>query len=96
MLALYLRRESLASAYGAAGSIIVILLWVYYASLILFFGAEFTQVYTRQTGGKITLPRYAVQVTEEDRAQQGIPTQRPSAHTRHPREAPSDSDGGSS
>ena len=96
LLALYLGRETLASAYGAAGSLIVILLWVYYASLILFFGAEFTQVYTRQTGGKITLPRYAVQVTEEDRAQQGIPTQRPSAHTRHPREAPSDSDGGSS
>jgi membrane protein len=38
------------SAYGAAGSLIVLLLWVYYSSQILFFGAEFTQVYARRYG----------------------------------------------
>ncbi|RYD85253.1 MAG: YihY/virulence factor BrkB family protein [Verrucomicrobiaceae bacterium] len=41
----YLGRESMASAYGAAGSIVLLLLWIYYTSCILFFGAEFAQVY---------------------------------------------------
>src|SRR5581483_11573239 len=49
LLGLYLGRQSTSSAYGAAGSVIVILMWVYYASVILFFGAEFTQVYARRT-----------------------------------------------
>jgi membrane protein len=47
---LYLTRQTVASAYGAAGSLVVILLWVYYSSLIIFLGAEFTQVYTRRYG----------------------------------------------
>jgi membrane protein len=41
----YLGREGTASAYGAAGSVVLVLMWVYFASSILFFGAEFTQVY---------------------------------------------------
>jgi membrane protein len=41
----YLGREGTASAYGAAGSVVFVLMWVYFASSILFFGAEFTQVY---------------------------------------------------
>jgi membrane protein len=72
LLALYLGRKSTTSAYGAAGSVIVILMWVYYASLILFFGAEFTQVYARQTGAKILPGKYAVAVTRRQRAQEGI------------------------
>ena len=83
LLALYLGRESTTSSYGAAGSVIIILMWVYYASLILFFGAEFTQVYARQTGAKIVPKKYAVPVTEEQRAEQGIPEQH------HPAEHPS-------
>jgi len=43
----YLGRTSVASAYGAAGSLVVVLLWVYYSSLIFFFGAEITWVYSR-------------------------------------------------
>ena len=73
LLGLYLGRQSTASAYGAAGSVIVILMWVYYASVILFFGAEFTQVYAKATGTKITPAKYAVPVTEKDREEQGIP-----------------------
>jgi membrane protein len=46
-IGLYLGRTAVASPYGAAGSVIVIVLWVYYASLILLFGAEFTRVYSR-------------------------------------------------
>ena len=73
LLGLYLGKQSTSSAYGAAGSVIVILMWVYYASVILFFGAEFTQVYARQTGAKIVPKKYAVPVKEEERAEQGIP-----------------------
>src|SRR6185369_81448 len=73
LLGLYLGKQSTASAYGAAGSVIVILMWVYYASVILFFGAEFTQVYAKQTGTKVVPAKYAVPVTEEERAQEGIP-----------------------
>ena len=46
-LGMYLGRSGVASAYGAAGSVIVILLWVYYAAQILFFGAEVTKVYSK-------------------------------------------------
>jgi membrane protein len=45
LLGLYLARSTVSSAYGAAGSLVVILLWVYYSAQIIFFGAEFTQVY---------------------------------------------------
>ncbi len=47
---LYLTRQSIGSAYGAAGSLVVILMWVYYCALIIFLGAEFTQVYARRHG----------------------------------------------
>src|SRR5213080_266994 len=49
-LGLYLGSGSAASAYGAASSLITLLLWVYYSSQILLFGAEFTQVYASQAG----------------------------------------------
>jgi membrane protein len=45
LIGLYLAKGSVASAYGAAGSLVIILLWVYYASQILLFGAQFTQVF---------------------------------------------------
>jgi len=73
LMALYLGREGTASAYGAAGSVMVILLWIYYSSVILLFGAEFTQVYAKETGSQIVPSKYAVPVTEEARAQQGMP-----------------------
>jgi len=44
LLALYLGRTAVASAYGAAGSLIVVILWVYYSAMIFYFGAEFTRV----------------------------------------------------
>src|SRR5438128_9984025 len=47
-IGLYLGRSSLGSAFGAAGSILIILAWVYYSSQILFFGAEFTKIYAEQ------------------------------------------------
>jgi membrane protein len=53
LIGLYLGGSSLRSAYGAAGSLVVILLWVYYSTHILFFGAELTQAYARRYGKEI-------------------------------------------
>jgi membrane protein len=47
---LYLTHQSIGSAYGAAGSLVVMLMWVYYSALIVFLGAEFAQVYARHHG----------------------------------------------
>lgn len=52
-LGMYLGRSSVSSAYGAAGSLVIVLLWVYYSAQILFFGAEFTQVYANRFGKKL-------------------------------------------
>ena len=49
-IGLYLGRGSTASSFGAAGSLAVLLIWVYYSAMILFLGAEFTQVYARTYG----------------------------------------------
>ncbi len=56
-IGLYLGRGSVGSAYGAAGSLVVILVWVYYAAQILFFGAELTQVYARKHGSRLGTPK---------------------------------------
>jgi membrane protein len=75
LLGLYLGRSSTTSAYGAAGSLVIVLLWVYYSAQILFLGAEFTQVYAKKYGSQIQPAENAVAVTEEARAQQGMPRQ---------------------
>jgi membrane protein len=72
LLGLYLGRASVASAYGAAGTLVIIMLWAYYSSQILFFGAEFTQVYARSYGRRIQPADNARPVTAEGRAQQGL------------------------
>jgi membrane protein len=73
-LGLYLGRSSMASSYGVAGSLIVLLVWVYYTAQIVFFGAEFTQVYANRYGRRIEPSANAVPVTEDARAQQGMPS----------------------
>jgi membrane protein len=73
LLGLYIGNAGVGSAYGAAGSLLVILVWVYYSAQILFFGAEFTQVYAKQSGRRIVPEANAEPVTEEERAQQGTP-----------------------
>lgn len=52
-IGLYLGRSAPATAYGAAGSLIVVMLWVYYSAQILGLGAEFTQVYANKFGDHI-------------------------------------------
>jgi membrane protein len=72
-IGLYLSRSTVASVYGAAGSLVLLLLWVYYSSQIVFTGAEFTQVWARAHDRRIRPDAHAVPVTEEQRAQEGIP-----------------------
>lgn len=52
-LGIYLGASSVSSSFGAAGSLIVLLLWVYYSAQILFFGAEFTQVWANRFGSHV-------------------------------------------
>ena len=61
-LGLYLGKSGVGSSYGAAGSLIVLLIWVYYSSQILFFGAEFTQVYANRFGSHVAPSDNAVAV----------------------------------
>lgn len=64
LIGYYLGHSSLSSSYGTAGSVIVILLWVYYSAMILYFGAVFTHVYAAHTGSRIYPNSYAVWVQE--------------------------------
>lgn len=64
LIGLYLETTGAANPYGAAGSLIVILLWVYYTAIILYFGAEFTKTYAEYVGARIEPADYAVYVEE--------------------------------
>lgn len=64
VIGLYLGQNKMSSAYGAAGSIIIILLWVYYSAIILYFGAAFTRVYAIHTGSHIYPNNYAVWIEQ--------------------------------
>src|SRR5438477_11758344 len=66
VLGLYLGSGTAASAYGAASSLITLLLWVYYSSQILLFGAEFTQVYASEFGEPLEPRRYAVRIERKE------------------------------
>ena len=72
LIGLYLGRTAVGSAYGAAGSLVVILIWIYYSAQILFFGAEFTKVYTRRTGTRVVPVETAVPMSDAARAKQGM------------------------
>ncbi|MCX6216674.1 YihY/virulence factor BrkB family protein [Spirosoma sp.] len=67
LIGLYIETTSTSSAYGAAGSLIVILTWIYYTAAILYFGAEFTQAYANHFGIKIEPADYAVYVEQTER-----------------------------
>ena len=59
-IGLYLGKSDVGSAYGAAGSLVILLVWVYYSAQILLFGAEFTQVYANKLGSRIVPSENAV------------------------------------
>jgi len=79
LIGLYLKYTAQGSAYGAAGSIVVILVWIYYTSAILYIGAEFTEVYAEASGSDIEPADYAVHVqqTEIEREVNKLPPQNP-------------------
>jgi membrane protein len=62
LIGFYLGNSSVNSAYGAAGSLVIILIWVYYSTVIFLFGAELTSVYTEKTGSEIKPYQHAVKV----------------------------------
>lgn len=64
LISYYLGHNKMTSAYGAAGSVIVILLWVYYSSVILYFGAGFTRIFSIHNGMNIFPNQYAVWVEQ--------------------------------
>ncbi len=64
LIGYYLGHSKLSSTYGTAGSVIVMLLWVYYSAMILYFGAVFTHVYAAHSGSRIYPNNYAVWVQE--------------------------------
>ncbi len=75
LLGLYLSHETSVSAYGAGSAFVVILLYVFYSSLILYFGAEFTQNYMVYRGARIQPSKYAVPI-DGNRAKTSSPTRR--------------------
>jgi len=67
LIGLYLGKSDVASAYGAAGSIVIILIWVYYSAQLLLFGAEFTAVYANRYGSRIEPADNAISINETSR-----------------------------
>jgi membrane protein len=59
-ISFYISKSDVGSTYGTAGSLVVLLLWIYYSSLILYFGAEFTKAYAVKFGSNIYPNPYAV------------------------------------
>ncbi len=86
-LGIYLGSAGVSSAYGAAGSIVALVIWVYYSSQVVLIGAEFTEVYARRFGSKITPDEKAVSLdelratTEKDAAAKGA-AERPAEEKR--------------
>jgi membrane protein len=64
-IGLYLGNSSVGSAYGAAGSLVVVLIWIFYSAQILLIGAEFTQVYSKYRGKPLRPSKHAVPIDEK-------------------------------
>jgi membrane protein len=90
LIGLYLGKSSVASTYGAAGSLVILLLWIYYSSQILFLGAEFTQVYATHYGSQIKPSKHAVPVVEKKEV--ASPREWPPAKGKGAPERPQDDD----
>jgi len=63
-ISFYISKTNIGSTFGAAGSLVILLLWVYYSSIILYFGAEFTKSYAVKYGAAIHPNEYAVTMKE--------------------------------
>lgn len=65
-ISLYLGQQDLGATYGASASIVILLTWVYYSSIILYFGAEFTKVYAKTDGEDISPNEHAVLISRKE------------------------------
>ena len=84
-ISLYISKSDIGSTYGAAGSLAVIFVWIYYSAIILYFGAEFTKAYALNTGARIVPNQYAEWTNEAT-----VPNAEPK-HPPVPAPAPSES-----
>jgi membrane protein len=75
LIGLYMGLAAAGSAFGAAGSLVVLLLWIFYSAQIFLFGAEFTYLYVKRQRAEIKPAPIAVFLTERERIQQGMPWQ---------------------
>ncbi|MBC7388781.1 MAG: YihY/virulence factor BrkB family protein [Opitutaceae bacterium] len=66
LIGYYLAKSNIATTYGSSSAIVIILLWIYYSSVILYFGAEFTKVYALRYGRPIKPYRYAVTIEKRE------------------------------
>jgi membrane protein len=78
LIGMYIRWSEMPAVYGAAGSLVVVLLWVYYSSQVFLFGAELTHTYAKRDRTPRVVKRCAEPLAPEDRAHQGMPA-RPSS-----------------
>lgn len=89
-ISLYISKSEIGSTYGAAGSLAVIFVWIYYSAIILYFGAEFTKAYALNKGARI-VPNHYAQWTAEPTVPNAEPKE-PPAQSRSHKPAPSPSD----
>ena len=76
-VALYFRFAAPTSAFGAVGSLAAVLIWIYYSAQIVFFGAEFTQVYAKSRGHGVRPSRYALVLSKCDETETPTPSAAP-------------------
>jgi len=72
LIGLYLAHTNMTSGYGAAGSLVLVLIWIYYSALILLLGVEFTQVWARRYGGQIQPKEGAVRVVRQKQQRRAV------------------------
>ncbi len=66
LISIYLKNSNIATTYGAAGSFVLVLIWIYYSSIILLVGAEFTKAYTQKMGRRIGPKKNAVRIVKQE------------------------------
>jgi membrane protein len=79
LLGLYLGKSAPGSAYGVAGSVVALMVWIYFSALILFLGAEFTQVYANRFGSHIKPDEDAISLQQKVLQEQDAPSREPDA-----------------
>jgi membrane protein len=79
LIGLYLGKTDVASVFGAAGSLVILLVWIYYSAQILLYGAEFTKAYANRYGSRIRPTENAIPVSERARLEEGRPSDKRAA-----------------